>query len=93
MQGDLALALDDYKVGDTVMLKVQRGAGDPQVCPSPCHGFLLYITVHDGDFTIVPGQGRASLLCELFVLKIHRIITNCSWLLEQVYFVCQIEKV
>ena len=28
--GDLALALDDYRIGDTVALKVQRGAGDAQ---------------------------------------------------------------
>ena len=28
--GDLALALDDYSIGDTVALKVQRGAGDAQ---------------------------------------------------------------
>ena len=45
--GDLALALDDYKVGDTVMLKVQRGAGDPQVLLSQRLPFLLNITVHE----------------------------------------------
>ncbi|CAL5230048.1 g13495 [Coccomyxa viridis] len=28
--GDLALALDDYSIGDTVALKVQRGAGESQ---------------------------------------------------------------
>ena len=28
--GDLALALDGYSIGDTVALKVQRGAGDAQ---------------------------------------------------------------
>lgn len=28
--GDLALALDDYNVGDTVALRVERGAGDSQ---------------------------------------------------------------
>lgn len=29
--GDLALALDDYSIGDLVTLKVQRGADNPQV--------------------------------------------------------------
>lgn len=29
--GDLALALDDFRVGDNVTLTVQRGAGDAQV--------------------------------------------------------------
>ena len=31
--GDLALALDEYAVGDSVQLTVQRGIGDSQVRP------------------------------------------------------------
>ncbi len=32
--GDLAMALDEYKVGDKVTLSVQRGAGDAQASSS-----------------------------------------------------------
>ena len=80
--GDLALALDDYKVGDMVRLKVQRGAGDPQVCPSPRLASLRDIAVHDGDSTSVPGQGHANgyVICALH----SHVDTDCNWLLEQI---------